>query len=1029
MKCSTRMFPTGIAIVLVMCGSLTLRAQKTHVYNYSDRTFRKGVELFNKEKYAAAQEEFRQVIDQYAGEISTIKADAEYYNAVCALQLFNPDAEYLIQHFIDNYPESPRLPYAYFNMGRFKYHDENFQEAQAWLTKITKANLSATDQPEYTFKLGYSYFQLNDFDKASEQFRTIKDSANMYRSPAMYYYSHIEYQKRNLETAYQGFMSLKDDETFAPVVPYYITQIMFIQKKYKEVIEYATPLMEKASMNRANEIARILGESNYRLNQYDKALPFFEKYFEAAKNITKDDNYQMGYLYYRTSQWDKSMQFLSKVTTENDTLAQNAYYHLADCYIRTGDKEKAKNAFGAAAKFDIDKAIKQDASFSFAKITYELSYSPFNEAITTFQQYIADYPNSDKLDEAYSYLVKVFMTTKNYKDALESLEKIKNRDNEMNLAYQRIAFYRGLELYNNLDFEGSIGLFNKSLTYEIFDKHLTALAYFWRGDAKYRTEKYDDARKDFQEFLTSPGALGKKEFPLAHYNMGYTYFNLKNYSESAVWFRKYLDFSNVEKDKIYCDACTRTGDSYFMLKNYDQAQKYYDQAYALNLIDADYALFQKAVCAGLLKKREPKIDIMNKLITDYPTSSYVDDAVYETAETWCALDQHAKAIPYYERIISEFSNSSYVKNSLLQLGLIYYNTDQSPKAMEVYKQFVNDYKGSAESKNALQGIKNIYIEQNDVDGYMFYVESLGGTVTITQAGQDSLSYLAGEDAYMKDNCEKAVPIFNSYLAKFPNGIFFLNAQYYKSDCQLKASLYDSARVGYEKVIAQPKCSFTEASLYNLARIQMRKGEFQAALKTYERLEEVAEYKSNLLEARVGQMRCNTKLKDYNALIASCEKLLITDKVPEEIVREANFNLAKSLLETNDSTKAMDKFRTVALDIKSVEGAESKYTVCQMLFDQGNIDDCEKEILDFMDKNSPHQYWMARAYILWADVFERRNDLFQAKNTLQSILDNYTNKTDGIIDMAQQKYDKIDAQINTSTVTPDKADEIHMKSEE
>lgn len=83
-------------------------------------------------------------------------------------------------------------------------------------------------------------------------------------------------------------------------------------------------------------------------------------------------------------------------------------------------------------------------SFQYAKITYELDYSPFNEAIKAFDRYITEYPNSEKNDVAYDYLVKVFMTTRNYKDALVSLEKIKVKSPAIKKAYQRVALNRGL---------------------------------------------------------------------------------------------------------------------------------------------------------------------------------------------------------------------------------------------------------------------------------------------------------------------------------------------------------------------------------------------------------------------------------------------------------------------------------------------------------------------------------------------------------------------------------------------------------
>jgi len=1024
-----KMLSKGLVIALLSVLSHNLSAQKTQIYTYEDKDFRKGIDLFNKEKYGAAQESFKLVIEHYKTVTSLVKSDAEYYYAVCAIELFNPDAEYWIDTYIEKYPESARRQYAHFNFGKYFYRDNKFPEALKQFEATEERSLKPADKPEYLFKKGYCYYQAKNNEKARDCFRQIKDdSTNKYKSPALYYYSHIEYQNKNYETAYKGFITLKSDETFAPVVPYYITQILFIQKKYQEVIDFATPLMEGASVNRVAEIARILAESYYQLGQYDRSLTYMEKFLQTAKTIVKSDNYMMGFLYYRVSKYNEAIKYFSQVTSENDSLSQNAYYHLADCYTRLNQKEKARNAFSAAAKMDADKTIKQDAMFSLAKLTFEIGRSPFNEAILTFQQYIDAYPSANNIEEAYGYLVKVYMSTHNYKDALAWLDKIKKRDNEMNQAYQRIAFYRGLEIYNNLDFQAAIDMLSKSLEYGIYDKNITALAHFWRGDAYYRLENYSEAIDNYKTFTTSPGSLGKSEYPLAHYYLGYCFFKLKKYNESAKWFRTYIEFKNAPKSKLFCDACNRAGDSYFMQKNYEVALKFYDQAYGANNLDFDYALFQRSLCYGLLKKSDQKIDGMAKLLNDYPQSALVDDATFEIAETWCVKEQPEKAIPYYENILKNFPTSSYVKKSLLQLGLIYVNINQNDKAISVYKQFISDYKGTPEAKNAMNGIKNIYISKNDANSYLDFMKSVNGENSVSEFAQDSLIYLAGEDAYMKDNCAKSNEIFGSYISKFPRGIFSLNALYYRADCFLKVKQTDSAAVCYQSIVAMPKNKYTEASLFNLSQIQFNKAEYSKALQSYIMLDSIAEYKSNRMEARKGTLLCYVKLKDSTGIITSAEKLLATEKVPDELVREATFDLANCYMQTSKLDKALVMFKKVAQDVKSAEGAESKFHISEILFRQGNIDESEKVILNFLDQNSPQQYWLAKSYILWADIFESRKDDFQAKHTLQSIIDNYPDKSDGIIDQCLQKLDSLNTPPAPEPVPvqQDNADEIQIK---
>ena len=115
-------------------------------------------------------------------------------------------------------------------------------------------------------------------------------------------------------------------------------------------------------------------------------------------------------------------------------------------------------AFSSAAKMKFDTDIQEDALFNSALLTYELDYSPFNEAVQALNEYLDRYPNSKRNDEANNYLVMAYLNAKNYSMALTSIDKIRDKNNEIKKAYQKIAYYRGLELFSNSNFAEAIDL-------------------------------------------------------------------------------------------------------------------------------------------------------------------------------------------------------------------------------------------------------------------------------------------------------------------------------------------------------------------------------------------------------------------------------------------------------------------------------------------------------------------------------------------------------------------------------------------
>ncbi len=977
-------------------------AQQTPIYTSSHKYLLKGIELFEKANFVAAQQHFELAANSFDLTQIQLKGEAEYYKALCAVELFNNDAEHLMRSFINNYPDNQKVNDAYFDLGKLRYREKKYKDAIYWFNQANRNSLGQEKKDELLFKLGYSYFSTDDSENAKRCFFEVKDTYNRYAAPATYYYSHIAYAEKSYATALKGFEKLKDDETFASLVPYYISQILFLQKEFSKVVEYAPPVLETASPKRAPEIARIIGESYYRLRQFDKAVPFIEKFVESAPTLTREDNYLVGFVFYRNEKITDAVKYFEKVPTEDDEISQNAYYHLADCYIKLNEKNKARQAFSMASKSNFDMTIKEDALFNFAKITYELLYNPFNEAIAAFNEYIALFPNSPRIDQAYNYLVLAYMNTKNYQAALVSLDKIKNRDASIRQAYQRVAFFRGIELFQNLNYNEAIEKFTLSLNYPEFNRSLSALGLYWRGESFYRIEKFEKALNDYNRFVLSPGAFSLPEFQMAHYNLGYTYFKLKDYDNAIIWFRKFTSNNANRPTQFLGDAFNRIGDSYFIQRKYWPSLDWYEKAFLTNTIDADYALFQRGFTFGLVERPQKKIETLILLTNQFPQSSYIDDAQFELAETYMALGQTNDAVAAYGRIEKDFPGSSYYVKALVQLGLAAYNQNENQRAMQFYKRVVEGYPNTPEAKNALLGLRNIYVDLGNVNAFFEYTSRLGSLGNVSVAERDSISFISSERLYLSGDCQRAIQSLDQYLTNFPKGNFVLHAYYYLGDCYFRSGNLEKSLESVTQIIQQPKNQFTVQAILTASQIYTRQQRFAEAYETFDMLEGMADAKINLLDARVGKLRSAFNLNRHQNVIEAAAKVLITDKLPQELELEARFKRAKALLALSRTNDAFNEFARVSQRVKTAEGSESKYEMIKILYQRGELNKAEAEVFKFAETNTPHQYWLAKSFILLGDIYAGKNDFFQAKATLQSVIDGYANANDGIIDEAIAK---------------------------
>ncbi|MBL7985049.1 MAG: hypothetical protein JNM91_08630, partial [Flavobacteriales bacterium] len=213
-------------------------AQRPAHYEHTDADLVHARELFDMAKYGAAQYECERVIDRIRDPHSAIRTEAEFYSAICAVRLFHDDASHRLATFIDRHPESFRVPAINLELFRHAFNQKRWGEAIAFADKVDRSLLSTADQDEYSFKRGYALFQDGRVDAALVEFARIKDGSSVYASSATYYAAHINYTRKNYETALAGFEKLKDDPSFGRVVPYYIAQIQFLQGKYDALLEY-----------------------------------------------------------------------------------------------------------------------------------------------------------------------------------------------------------------------------------------------------------------------------------------------------------------------------------------------------------------------------------------------------------------------------------------------------------------------------------------------------------------------------------------------------------------------------------------------------------------------------------------------------------------------------------------------------------------------------------------------------------------------------------------------------------------------
>ncbi len=994
-------------LVVIICGiQLKGMGQKTELYRNPIKHYNLGLEYFEKEKYSAAQKEFEKVGQYYDSRTDEIAINSEYLAALCAIQLFHRDASLLLREFIRNHPESPKVKTARYQLGVYHFRKREWDKVIHWLEQVDPYDLNEDDGYNYHFKLGYAYLRKKKTDKASRRFYEIKDINNPYTSPARYYFAHIAYMDGKYETALQDFKKLENHPKFGPLVPYYLTQILYNQKKYDELIDYAEPRLDSVIEKRKPEVARLIGEAYYYQRDYKGALPYLEMYTQESRMLNNDDRYQLAFAYYKTEQYEEASKLFNRLIGLNNEMAQLASYHLADCFLKMGQKAFSRGAFHKAYDLGFDDDINEDALFNYARLSYELSLDPTGKSVEAFKEYIEKYPESRRIDEAYRYLIAVYLTTRNYDAALHSIEQVKNKTPNLKSAYQKIAYNKAIMLYQDKEYHKSISYFDRSHRYRM-DGKLGALGFFWKGEARFRMKEYENAIENYNTFIFQPAAILTDKFNEANYTIGYSYFKKEKFGDAITWYRKFVYDKNETDSLKINDAYLRIGDCYFMTREYNFAIDFYRQAADIGKFDADYALFQTSICQGLQKDLAGKIETLSRLVANHSGSTHLDAAYYEMGRAYNIVGNNDKALESFNTVIETGINDNvYRKRSLKSAALIYFNQNRANEAVATSLKIIEDYPTFEDTREALSILESIYIERGQIQEYRSLLAELP-FMDVAEATLDSTVFAAAELKYGETKYDAAVVALKQYLNQFSPAIYMLKANYYLADSYFRSEDYDSAITYYETIASFPANGYSEEAVSKSADYWFLKKDYEKALKYYTQLEKVATNAPNIRKSVEGQLDCSYKLGLRERAVEAAHNYLEYDLEEIHYFTLAHLITGRDYMRRGLSDSALYAFELVSDTVQNEIGAEAKYNLARIHYDRDSLALAEAQIFALINQTPSYRNWLAQSFLLLADIYDRREDYFQAKTVLNSMIENY-GEDPALLAQAKERLEDIES---------------------
>lgn len=968
---------------------LMLCAQPKLLGNNAPSFLDRGSAMFCNRNYIGAVDHLNHLIEFTDAEVSDIER-AAYIKALSAFELDDPNNLATLQEFIENYPTSVYKPIVLTRIADYHFYRGDYDKALSAYYDVPTRMLDGDNDEDARYRMAYSYLQLGQWDNAAALYRELA-TTKQYGAASEFYQAYIDYARKDYDSALEKFLAIDRTGELGYQAQYYVAQINFAKGNYNKVIDLGNSLLEdQANDYFAPELHRIIGESYYRGGSIDLAKSHLTEYLNTTEEpVVRSAAYTLGVINYDRHDLTEAAKCMAHVADEDDALAQSANLYLGQCYLEKKEVDKAAMAFEKAARMRYDEKVRETAFYNYAISQSQGGRTPFNNSIDMFEQFLNDYPKSAYKANVEDYLYDAYLTTTDYNRALTSISHIKNPGEKVLKAKQHVLYNLGVQELSNDNNDKAENYFNQAIALGKLDTKVYNECHLWLGEAQYRNGDFKKATANQQAYVASI-SKSDSNYAIAQYNLGYSLYQQRKYADARKAFQNAINAGNLDKD-LMADAYNRLGDTQYYTQNFAAADKAYQQALSAdNNAAADYSLFQRARMAGLNKNYSEQISLLDALASQYPNSTLLPAALLEKSNAQAAAGSTADAIATLDNLVSKYPSSAEARYGMLREAIIYRNSGNEAKALDTYRQVVKRYPTSDEAKTAVEDLKIVAAERGELAELSNYLKGIKGAPQLDISEAEKLTFEAAERQIVAEKSKSDK--MESYLKNYPAGAYVGKAHYYMGRHYFARRDYDKALKEINIALDMgDDAAYAEDALAIKSEILINQGKSGEAIDVYRTLAEKASSQDNKIIAQMGLMRAAKQAKKWTDVIASTEILLSQGGLSAEEEKEVRLNRAIANNQLGNATEAQADLESLAGDTRNEYGAQAAYQLALMKYNAGNLTGAESQLKKFIDAGTPHHYWLGKAFILLADVYQKQGKTQDAIDYLNSLKDNYPGK--------------------------------------
>ena len=162
-------------------------------------------------------------------------------------------------------------------------------------------------------------------------------------------------------------------------------------------------------------------------------------------------------------------------------------------------------------------------------------------------------------------------------------------------------------------------------------------------------------------------------------------------------------------------------------------------------------------------------------------------------------------------------------------------------------------------------------------------------------------------------------------------------------------------------------------------------EYTKGLKYYEKLDQIASKPTEILNAKIGLMRCSFLTDNFEKAALASKAVLETTSINNQQRTEAEYAKGISNYRLSKYELAKPSLEWLVKNTTSAMGSEAKFTLAEMYYKQAQYPQADVEIKALLKMKPSYNFWVAKGLLLQVRIQIINDELFQAETTLKSVI--------------------------------------------